>query len=89
MSKRAAGVAFCAIAALLYVTLYLAAGMVASGSEGTATVTVFRTILGYDSGPPVRLSLGALVAGIVYLAWAEYEAWTGRTQGITGHVLLS
>lgn len=77
MSRRATGTAFCAIAALLYASRYLAAAIFGSGVAGW-NADLFQAMLQYVGSPLVRLSVWSLAAGIVYLAWAEYEAWTGQ-----------
>ncbi|MDQ7793816.1 MAG: hypothetical protein RDU89_05305 [bacterium] len=77
MSRRATGVAFCAIAALLYAARYLAAAIWGSGVSSWSR-ELFESLLQYVGAPLVTLSLLALAAGVAYLAWAEHEAWTGR-----------
>lgn len=75
MSRRAAGVRLLAVAAILYSTRYLAAAIFGSGISSW-DADLFRAMLQYVGQGPGTWSLAALVAGIIYLVWAELEAKT-------------
>ncbi len=77
MSKRAAGVAFCGIAAFLFATRYLAAAIFSSGGSSWDK-QLFQAMLEYVGTVPITLSIIALAFGVAYLIWGEYEEWTGR-----------
>lgn len=72
MSRRGAGVAFCAIAAFLFGVRYLAAAIFGSGVRGW-NADLFDAMLQYVGAVPLVLSLVSLVAGLFYLVWAELE----------------
>lgn len=77
MSKRGAGVAFVAVAALLFVARYLAAAIYMSGLP-SQSANLFSAGLQYVGGAPTTLSVVALIVGAVYLVWAEIEALASR-----------
>ena len=70
MSKRTAGVAFCAIAAFLYATRYLAAALFASSGAHVYYATGLR----YVGVWPVVSATIALATGVAYLVAAERES---------------
>ncbi|BCV20196.1 hypothetical protein [Moorella sp. Hama-1] len=74
MSKRTAGVVFLAIAAFLQGIHYLAAAIFGSGVSSW-NKDLFRAMLGYTAPGLVIWINIALAAGIIYLLWAEIEAW--------------
>jgi hypothetical protein len=76
MSRRATGVVFCFIAALLFSTRYLAAAIFGSGVSSW-DAQLFRAMLEYVGQAPSILAAIALAVGIIYLAWAEIAAWRG------------
>jgi hypothetical protein len=69
-----------AVAALLYSTRYLAAAIFGSGISSW-DADLFRAMLEYVGKGPVTWSLAALVAGIVYLVWAEVETLWSHGKG--------
>ena len=79
MSRRTTGVMLLAVAAILYSTRYLAAAIFGSGIYSW-DADLFRAMLQYVGQGPVTWSLAALVAGIIYLVWAEVVAKTIRNR---------
>ena len=69
MSRRAAGVGFCAIAAFLYASRYITAAI--SGSNVTWNSELFPRLLIYVGNSLTILSIVSLVVGVLYLVWAE------------------
>lgn len=77
MSRRGVGVSFVAIAAFLYASRYVAAAIFGSGLK-TWNSDLFDGMLSYVGPELVTLSKIALVMGILYLIWGEYQEWTAR-----------
>lgn len=73
MSKRAAGIGFCLIAALLYATRYLGAAVVESSTRTWGPQAVYQ-FLG-SVGPSYAVMGLSLLIGLGYLAWAEVEEY--------------
>ncbi len=73
MSRRAAGVAFCGIAAFLFSTRYLAAAIFFPDT-GEWNREIFGRFLSYTDPLPWFLSGIALLVGLAYLIWAEIDA---------------
>lgn len=74
MSKRSVGVGFCLISALLYSARHLATAILAQGASLSSTGEEFDAYKRFQGGELLYLSLVALLIGLVYLAWGEYEA---------------
>ncbi|GEA14766.1 hypothetical protein E308F_10080 [Moorella sp. E308F] len=74
MSKRTAGISLLAIAAFLHGIHYLAAAIFASGVSSWSK-DLFRSMLGYTAPGLAGWAKIALAVGIIYLFWAEVEAW--------------
>lgn len=70
MNKRGTGVAFIAIAALLFISRYIAAAIFGSG-VASWNEDLFAAMLGYVGTPLLILSIISLIFGIGYLVWAE------------------
>lgn len=74
MSRRTTGTVLLGISALLYSTRYLSAAIFGS-SLTTWNTKLFNAMLEYVGREPVIWSIIALIAGIIYLVWAEIEAF--------------
>ena len=74
MSRRTTGVMLLFVAAMLYSTRYLAAAIFGPSLQGRWNADLFSAMLQYVGRDLVTWSLVALVAGLVYLIWAEVEA---------------
>lgn len=72
MNRRAAGVCFCAIAAVLFAARYLTAAIFGSGVMSW-DAGLFRAMLEYVGTPLLTLSILSLVAGIAYLIFSEIK----------------
>ena len=72
MNRRAAGVCFCAIAAVLFAARYLTAARFGSGVLSW-DAGLFRAMLEYVGTPLLTLSILSLVAGIAYLIFSEIK----------------
>jgi hypothetical protein len=74
MSRRTAGVTFCAIAALLFAVRYLAAAIYIAGTNTSEfSAEMFKRWMGYVGSLPWTLAGLSLLVGIGYLIWAELE----------------
>lgn len=70
MNKRGTGTAFILIAALLFISRYIAAAIFGSG-VASWNEDLFSAMLGYVGTPLLILSIISLILGIGYLVWAE------------------
>lgn len=74
MARRTTGTLLLFSAALLYSTRYLAAAVFGSALTNWSA-ELFNAMLEYVGQGLVIWSLVALVTGLIYLAWAELEAF--------------
>lgn len=79
MSRRTTGTLLLLIAAFLYGIRYLSAAIFASNVSSWDS-DLFHSMLDYVGTAPRNLSIIALVVGIVYLIWAEYESRDVKTK---------
>ncbi|MGD7043236.1 hypothetical protein [Jeotgalibacillus proteolyticus] len=73
MNKRAAGMSFLFISAILFSTKYISAAIFGSG-VASWDQNLFNAMLSYIGAPLTILSVVSFIAGFSYLAWGEYEA---------------
>jgi hypothetical protein len=78
MSRRTTGVALIAIATVLYCTHFLTAAIFGSGIN-TWNADLFNAMRQYIGNGLTRWSTVALVVGVIYLAWAEIDAFRSRS----------
>jgi ABC-type uncharacterized transport system permease subunit len=79
MSKRGTGVAFLAIAALLFSAKYISAAIFGSGLPSWSE-HLFNEMLDYVGYPLNVCSIIALILGLAYIAWGEYEEFTMKNR---------
>ena len=79
MNKRGTGVAFIAIAAFLFSTKYISAAIFGSGVLSWND-ELFNAMLAYVGSPLNIGSIIALIIGIAYIAWGEYEEFKSKKQ---------
>jgi hypothetical protein len=79
MSKRGSGVAFIAIAAILFSAKYISAAIFGSGVSSWDE-DLFNAMLNNVGSPLNTYSLISLVIGIAYIAWGEYEEFVTKKQ---------
>lgn len=79
MSRRTTGTLLLVIAALLYSVRYLSAAIFGSGVTSWDS-DLFQGMLNYIGTAPRNLSVFALILGLFYLIWAEYEATSSKTK---------
>ena len=79
MNKRGAGVTFIAIAAFLFATKYMSAAIFGSGVLNWDE-TLFSAMLSYVGEPLTICSIIALIVGVAYIGWGEYEEFTIKKQ---------
>ena len=72
MNKRGTGVAFLAIAALLFSARYISAAIFGS-SVASWDKDLFNAMLGFVGFPLQIFSIIALILGLAYIGWGEYE----------------
>lgn len=72
MSRRTISAVLLAISALLYATRYLAAAIFGSAMS-SHNAELFEAMLQYTGQGLVTWSRIALVAGVIYLVWAEVD----------------
>jgi hypothetical protein len=74
MSRRATGIAFCGIAAFLFGIRYIAAAIYISNANlSEYGFEVYMRWMGYIGSLPWIFAGVALIIGIGYLVWAEFE----------------
>lgn len=73
MNRRGAGVGFCLIAALLFLSRYITAAIYISNMLGSWGPDIFVKGLAYVGGSLTTLSVISLIAGIIYLLFAEIK----------------
>lgn len=73
MTKRGAGVGFCAIAAFLFAVRYPVAAIFGQSTNPNKSEELFASYLAYIGSTPLILSGVALALGVVYLVWAEMD----------------
>jgi hypothetical protein len=74
MSRRTTGTFLIGISAILYATRYLTAAIFGSGMMGWNQEN-FRALLYYVGTDLVIWGMVALVFGVVYILWAEIDAF--------------
>lgn len=75
MNKRGTGVAFIAIAAFLFSAKYISAAIFGSGLA-SYNKELFNAMLEYIGYPLSVCSVMALLIGLAYIIWGEYEEFT-------------
>ncbi|WP_419881495.1 hypothetical protein ACN6MY_18560 [Peribacillus sp. B-H-3] len=73
MTRRGAGVVFIAVSAFLISAKYICAAIFCSNVT-TWNDTIFENLLMFIGKPLSTLSIGALILGVLYLVWGEYDA---------------
>ncbi|MDR9744452.1 hypothetical protein [Paenibacillus taichungensis] len=79
MSRRTTGTLLLVIAAFLYSVRYLSAAIFGSGVASWNS-ELFQEMLNYVGTAPQSWSIAALILGLFYLVWAEYEATSSKTK---------
>lgn len=79
MSRRTTGTLLLVIAAFLYGVRYLSAAIFGSGVTSWDS-DLFQGMLNYIGTAPRNWSVCALILGLFYLIWAEYEATSSKTK---------
>ncbi|SDL81956.1 MULTISPECIES: hypothetical protein [Paenibacillus] len=79
MSRRTTGTLLLVIAAFLYSVRYLSAAIFGSGVASWNS-ELFQEMLNYVGTAPRNWSIAALILGLFYLVWAEYEATSSKTK---------
>ncbi|WP_177185644.1 MULTISPECIES: hypothetical protein [Paenibacillus] len=79
MSRRTTGTLLLVIAAFLYGVRYLSAAIFGSGVTSWNS-DLFQGMLNYIGTAPQSWSIAALILGLFYLVWAEYEAISSKTR---------
>ncbi|RKD30009.1 hypothetical protein [Thermohalobacter berrensis] len=80
MNKRGTGAVFCLISAILYSTRYISAAIFGSGIS-TWNERLFNAMLKYVGNSLKVFSILALIIGLVYLIWGEYEELNKNQEG--------
>ena len=81
MNLRGAGIGLLAVAAALFIGRDLAAAIFYPANAGEYGVERFAQWRDYVGPAPIILSAVALVVGLAYLAWAEWEERGGHEEG--------
>ncbi|MEC0126570.1 hypothetical protein [Paenibacillus pabuli] len=79
MSRRTTGTLLLVIAAFLYGVRYVSAAIFGSGVTSWDS-DLFQGMLNYVGTAPQSWSIAALILGLFYLVWAEYEASSSKTK---------
>jgi hypothetical protein len=77
MTKRGAGVAFIAIAAFLLAMKYITAAIFGSGVSSWDG-NLFNAMMQYVGNTLNTFSFLAMVVGIAYIVWGEYEEFKAK-----------
>ena len=72
MKRRTAGIGLIFTAAMLYASRFITAALFGSGAMSW-NKDFFRSLLQYTDQGLTTVSIIALVAGLIYLVWAEIE----------------
>ena len=80
MSRRTTGLGFIAIAAFLFSVKFLTAAIFGSGVSSW-NADLFSALIDYVDQGIATVSLIALIAGLLYLAWAELLEGRGGMKG--------
>lgn len=72
MNRRAAGVCFCVIAAMLFAARYIVAAIFGSGVSSW-DAGLFRAMLEYVGPSLLTLSILSLIVGVFYLVFSEIK----------------
>ena len=72
MNKRGTGVTFIAIASFLFSTRYISAAIYGSSSSNWND-ELFNAMLEFIGNPLSICAIFALLIGLAYIVWAEYE----------------
>jgi hypothetical protein len=75
VNKRGTGVVFIAIAAFLFSSKYISAAIFSSGVFSWDE-DLFNAMLSYVGSPLSVCSILALILGVAYIAWGEFEEFT-------------
>ncbi|MCE7792177.1 hypothetical protein K8O68_07030 [Salipaludibacillus sp. CUR1] len=81
MTRRGTGVAFIAISAFLISTKYISAAVFGSG-VASWNEQLFNNMLEYVGNLLSNFSLLALVIGIGYIIWGEYDALKAKKENL-------
>ncbi|MCM3618429.1 hypothetical protein M3936_12635 [Sutcliffiella horikoshii] len=81
MNKRGTGVAFIAISAFLISAKYISASIFGSGVASWGS-SLYDAMLSYVGHTLSTFSLFALLIGIAYIVWGEYEDWKVKNKNI-------
>lgn len=79
MSRRTTGTLLLVIAAFLFGVRYLSAAIFGSGIASWSS-DLFQEMLNYVGTAPRNWSIVAIILGLFYLIWAEYEATSSKTK---------
>lgn len=79
MNKRGSGVAFIAIAAFLFSAKYISAAIFGSGVLSWDE-ELFNAMLSYIGSPLSIASMIALIIGVGYISWGEYDEFKSKKQ---------
>ena len=79
MNKRGTGVAFIAMSVFLIASKYLSAAIFSSGIT-TWDKNMFNNMFDYVGNTLSNFSLLALIIGIAYIAWGEYEEFKDKSR---------
>lgn len=72
MNRRGTGVAFCGIAALLFIARYISAAIFGAGVSSW-DAELFSHMLSYMGNGLTIASIISLLIGVAYLLWAEIK----------------
>ncbi len=72
MTRQLVGAVFCTIAAVLYAARHVGAALIVPTNTGDQR-EAYRFALQAGGSELLLLSIIALLIGLVYLAWGEYE----------------
>ena len=74
MTRQLVGAVFLAVAAILYAARHVGAMVLVANKTGDLG-EAYRSALRVGGAELLTLSVIALVVGLAYLLWGEYESW--------------
>ncbi len=81
MTRQLVGAVFLAVAAILYAARHVGA-MVYNANKTGDMNEAYESALRVGGAELLTLSVIALVVGLAYLLWGEYESWASRRESV-------
>ena len=80
MTRQLVGAVFLAVAAILYAVRHVGAMVLVADNTGDMGEAYRSALRGVGGSELLTFSVIALVVGLAYLLWGEYESWALRRE---------